>query len=164
MDGPLDNLTTHPTPQRRTVDQMLLSDGRSLPAETFTPTHDRRLLVVLDLINENLRRQLVIRDLASIVNLSPGRLAHLFKSEVGVSPQRYAINVRLEKAKELLESGVLSVKEIASEIGFPNVSSFCRSFKARYGTTPKKYRKIHLRMDLKSIVSFNYGVCLKERR
>ncbi len=83
-------------------------------------------------------------------------------SEVGVSPQRYVNKVRLEKAKELLESGVLSVKEISAEIGFPNVSSFCRGFKARYGTTPREYRKIHLRMDLKSIASFDYGVCLKD--
>jgi transcriptional regulator GlxA family with amidase domain len=149
MGGTLDNLTTHPTPQRRTADRMLLSgSGRSLPAETMPSTHDRRLLVVLELINENIRRQLMIRELATIVNLSPGRLAHLFKSEVGVSPQRYTNNVRLEKAKELLESSVLSVKEISSEIGFPNVSSFCRGFKARYGTTPREYRKIHLRIDL----------------
>ena len=158
MNGTSDNLTTPPMPQRRTVDQMLLPGGRSLPAETMTPTHDRRLVAVLELINENIRRQLMIRELAIIVNLSPGRLAHLFKSEVGVSPQRYANNVRLEKAKELLESGVLSVKEISSGIGFPNVSSFCRSFKARYRTTPREYRKVHLRMDLKSIASFDYGV------
>jgi transcriptional regulator GlxA family with amidase domain len=157
MNGTSDNLTTHPTPQRRTVDQMLLSGGRSLPAETMTPTHDRRLMVVLELINENIRRQLMIRELATIVNLSPGRLAHLFKSEVGVSPQRYANSVRLEKAKDLLESGVLSVKEISSEIGFPNVSSFCRSFKVRYGTTPREYRNIHLRVDLKSIASASLG-------
>ena len=164
MTTSLDNFTTHPTPQRRTVSQMLLSGARPLPAETMTPTEDRRLLMVLEFINENVRRQLVIRDLATVVNLSPGRLAHLFKSEVGLSPQRYANNVRLEKAKNLLESGVLSVKEISSEIGFPNVSSFCRCFKARYNTTPGRYRKIHLRMDLKSlVVSFDYGVCLKER-
>jgi len=142
---------------------MLLSGARSLPSETMTPIHDRRLLMVLEFINQNLRRQLVVRDLATVVNLSPGRLAHLFKSEVGLSPQRYASNVRLEKAKELLQSGVLSVKEISSEIGFPNVSSFCRCFKARYRTTPREYRNIYLRVDLKRIVSFDYSVCLKER-
>ena len=142
-----------PTPQRRAADRMLPSGGRSLPAETMAPTQDRRLLAVLTLINENLRWQSKIRELATIVNLSPGRLAHLFKNEVGVSPQRYVNNVRLKKAKELLESGVLSVKQISAEIGFPNVSCFCRSFKARYGTTPKEYRKIHLRIDLKSITA-----------
>ena len=156
MSGALDSLITHPTPQRRAADQMLLSGGWSLPAETMTPIHDRRLLVVLELINENIRRQLMIRELATIVNLSPGRLAHLFKSEVGVSPQRYVNKVRLEKARELLASGMLSVKEIAAEIGFPNVSTFCRSFRACYGTTPREYRNIHLRMDLSIASSTAY--------
>jgi AraC-like DNA-binding protein len=100
-----------------------------------------------------MQHQLVIQDLARAVNLSSGRLAHLFKSEIGVSPQRYLNNVRLKKAKELLESGMLSVKEIAAEIGFPNVSSFCRSFRACYGTTPREYRKIHLRLDFKSFAT-----------
>ncbi|MDX6529208.1 MAG: AraC family transcriptional regulator [Blastocatellia bacterium] len=156
MNGTLDNLTTHPTPQRRAADRMLLSGVWSLPADTTTPIHDRRLLVVLELINENIRRQLMIRELATIVNLSPGRLAHLFKSEVGVSPQRYVNKLRLEKAKELLASGMLSVKEIAAEIGFPNVSTFCRSFRACYATTPREYRNIHLRMDLSIAPSTAY--------
>lgn len=130
---------------------MLVMRRRPRPGEQTTPTHDRRLLLVLELINENMQRQLMIRELATVVHLSPGRLAHLFKSEVGISPQRYVNNVRLERAKELLESGMLSVKEIAAEIGFPNVSSFCRRFKACYGTTPREYRKINLRIDLKRI-------------
>jgi transcriptional regulator GlxA family with amidase domain len=158
MNGLLDNLTTHPMPQRRTADRMLLSGGRSLPPETLTPapTQDRRLLVILELISQDIRRQLIIREMATIVNLSPGRLAHLFKSEVGVSPQRYVNKVRLEKARELLASGMLSVKEIAAEIGFPNVSTLCRSFRVCYGTTPREYRNIHLRMDLSIAPSTAY--------
>ncbi len=116
-------------------------------------TYDRRLQLVLVLLDDNMRCQLAIRDLAEAVNLSPGRLAHLFKSEIGVSPQRYLNNLRLEKAKGCLENGVLRVKEIAAEFGFPNVSQFCRSFKARYGTTPKEYRKAHLKIELKSIAA-----------
>jgi transcriptional regulator GlxA family with amidase domain len=112
-------------------------------------TDDRRLLLVLMLVKDNLRRQLVVRDLADAVNLSAGRLAHLFKSEVGLSPQRYLNNLRMEKAKELLENGLLSVKEIAAEVGIPSASRFCRSFKSRYGATPREYRQAHLRLDLK---------------
>ena len=115
-------------------------------------TRDRRMLLVLMLVEESLRRQLLMGDIARAVNLSPGRLAHLFKSEMGVSPQRYLNNIRLEKARECLEDGVLSVKEIASEVGIRNVSRFCRSFKSRYGATPKEYRKTHLRLDLKSLI------------
>ena len=118
-----------------------------------TKTYDRRLLLVLMLLEDNMRRQLIIRDLATAVNLSSGRLAHLFKSEVGVSPQRYLNNIRIEKAKDLLENGLKSGKEVAAEVGIPNASRFCRSFKARYGITPKEYRKIHLKSIVVSFAS-----------
>lgn len=114
-------------------------------------THDRRILLALMLVGDNAGRHLLMADIARAVNLSPGRLAHLFKSEIGVSPQRYLNNLRLDKAREYLEKGVLSVKEIASQVGIPNVSRFCRSFRTRYGTTPKEYRKTHLRLDLESV-------------
>jgi AraC family transcriptional regulator of arabinose operon len=111
---------------------------------------DRRIVLAMMLVEEGTRRQFFIGDIARAVNLSTGRLAHLFKSEVGVSPQRYLMNIRLEKATELLEIGGLSVKEIAAEIGIASVSRFCRSFKSRYGVTPNEYRKTHLRLDLRT--------------
>ena len=144
------NLTHHPT-RFRIRHHEARSAGPMSGGENDRKMYDRRLLLVLMLIEDNVRRQLAIRDLAEAVNLSPSRLAHLFKSEVGVSPQRYLNNIRLEKAKECLESGMLSVKEVAAEVGFPNVSCFCRTFKARNGTTPKEYRKTHFRIDLDSI-------------
>ena len=128
-----------------------MSAGLTPRGQDGGATHDRRMLLVLMLVEDSTRRQLLMGDIARAVNLSPGRLAHLFKSEMGVSPQRYLNNIRLEKARECLESGVLSVKEIASEVGIPNVSRFCRTFKVRYGVTPKEYRKAHLRLDLKSV-------------
>jgi transcriptional regulator GlxA family with amidase domain len=106
------------------------------------------------LIEDNMRQQLAIQDLAVGVNLSAGRLAHLFKSELGVSPQRYLNHIRMERAKELLENGMLSGKEIAAEVGIPNASRFCRAFKARYGATPNEYRKTHLRLDPKIVTCY----------
>lgn len=142
------SLTHHPTRLRtnypEALSSSLISGGRH-----GAKIYDRRLLLVLMLIENNLRRQLAIRNLAEAVSLSPGRLAHLFKSEVGVSPQRYLNNIRLEKSKQCLENSLRSIKEIAAEVGFPNVSSFCRSFKARFGLTPREYRRAHLKIDLK---------------
>jgi transcriptional regulator GlxA family with amidase domain len=139
------NLRHHPT-QLRTGHHESVSAGPMLGGYDGGNTYDRRLRLVLVLVEDNMRRQLVIRDLATAVNLSSGRLAHLFKSEVGISPQRYLNNLRMEKAKELLENGLLSCKEIAAEVGIPNASRFCRSFKAQYGATPKEYRSTHLRI------------------
>ena len=145
------DLLDQPTNRFRNDSKQPLPTGLAPNEQSGRQTYDRRLLLVLMLVEDNMRRQLIIRDLATAVNLSSGRLAHLFKSEVGVSPQRYLNNIRMEKAKELLEDGVLSGKEIAAEVGIPNPSRFRRSFKSRYGTTPKEYRKTHLRLDLKSV-------------
>ena len=144
------NLLNRPTNHFGTGALHPVLAGLASPAQRGR-TYDRRLLKVLMLVEDNLRRQLVVGELAAAVNLSSGRLAHLFTSEFGVSPQRYLNHLRLAKAKELLENGMLSVKEIAAEVGFPNPSRFCRSFKARYGTTPKEYHKRHLRLDLKDM-------------
>ena len=93
------------------------------------------------MLEENSKQQWELTDIARIVNLSPGRLAHLFKSEVGVSIQQYLTQLRLKKARHQLESTFLSIKEIAASVGFRNVTSFTECFKTAVGTTPAKYRK-----------------------
>ena len=75
------------------------------------------------------------------VRLSPWRLAHLFKSEIGMSPQRYLTLVRLQRAKDRLASGFLPVQEIAISVGIPNPSQFTKTFKQITGQTPAQFRK-----------------------
>lgn len=106
-----------------------------------TVPQDRRVRVILILLEQNSHRQLAIADVARAVNLSPGRLAHLFKSEVGVSLQQYLTQIRLAKAKHQLETTFLSIKEIAAANGFPSVTRFTASFKETVGATPSEYRK-----------------------
>lgn len=64
MSTTLDNLNTHPTRQHPT-DQKLVVRRQSPPGENTTPTYDRRLLLVLELIDENMQRQLMIRELCT---------------------------------------------------------------------------------------------------
>jgi AraC-like DNA-binding protein len=109
-------------------------------------TRDRRVQVVRVLLEGSFDRKLGLRDMSAEVNLSPWRLAHLFKSETGMSPQRYLTLVRLQRAKVQLETSFLSVQEIGAAVGIPNPSQFTKSFKAAYGMTPVVYRKIHLRI------------------
>lgn len=104
-------------------------------------TQDRRVQLVIILLEQSSERQWELPDIAKIVNLSPGRLAHLFKSEIGLSIQQYLTKIRLLKAKHQLESGFLSIKEIAASVGFRNVTRFTASFKTAVGTTPAEYRR-----------------------
>ena len=104
---------------------------------------DRRVQMVRVLLEGSFHRKLGLREMSKTVNLSPWRLAHLFKSETGMSPQRYLTLVRLQRARHQLESTFLSIQEIGAAVGIPNPSQFTRSFKAAYGMTPIEYRKTH---------------------
>ena len=106
-------------------------------------SRDRRVQMVRVLLEDSFHRKLGLRDMSSRVNLSPWRLAHLFKSETGMSPQRYLTLVRLQRAKTHLETSFLSIQQIAAAVGIPNPSQFTKSFKAAYGMTPVEYRKTH---------------------
>lgn len=117
------------------------------PRTVRAKTPDRRVQVVRVLLEGSFDRKLGLRDMSAEVNLSPWRLAHLFKAEIGMSPQRYLTLVRLQRAKDLLETSFLSVQAISAAVGIPNPSQFTKSFKTAYGMTPVGYRKVHLRIQ-----------------
>jgi two-component system response regulator YesN len=108
---------------------------------TYLTPRDRRIQVVVMLLERNSRDQIGIDEMARLVNLSPGRLAHLFRSEMQLSIQQYVTQLRLTKAKDQLESTFLSVKEIAALVGFSSVTRFVVTFKNVVGATPAQYRK-----------------------
>ena len=66
---------------------------------------------------------------------------NFFKKNLGVSCIDYLISYRLRKATELLQHSSLSILEIASEVGFSNLSNFNRQFKKAYHMTPRQYRE-----------------------
>jgi AraC-like DNA-binding protein len=115
-------------------------------SRTDNGSRDRRVQVVKILIEDNYHRRLDLSEMAGAVNLSPWRLAHLFKDEVGISPLRYLTLVRLQKARQYLETGFLTVREIGASVGIPNPSHFNRSFKAAYGSSPLQHRNTHFRV------------------
>lgn len=54
---------------------------------------------------------------------------------------RFIRVVRMEKAKELLCNSNMKVAQVSEQVGIPNVSYFCRSFREYYGSSPESYRK-----------------------
>ena len=91
-------------------------------------------------MREDVRGEVSLAEFAQSVNLSVWRLCHIFKSDVGMPPIRYLRQLRMERAKGLLESSFLSVKEIAYQVGLNDESHFVRDFKSTYGYSPAIYR------------------------
>lgn len=79
--------------------------------------------------------------LAALVYLSPGYLSTVFKEETGVTLNRFIREVRMNKAKELLENTNKKISQIAKEVGFSNSSYFCRSFREFFGDSPESCRR-----------------------
>lgn len=101
---------------------------------------DKRVEKIIQMMREDVRGELSLAEFAQSVNLSVWRLCHIFKSDVGMPPMRYLRVLRMERAKDLLESSFLSVKEIAFRVGLNDESHFVRDFKTTYGSSPALYR------------------------
>jgi AraC-like DNA-binding protein len=101
---------------------------------------DKRVEKIIQMMRDDVRGELSLADFAQAVNLSVWRLCHIFKSDVGMPPIRYLRLLRMERAKDLLESSFLSVKEIAFQVGLNDESHFVRDFKSTYGFSPALYR------------------------
>lgn len=81
-----------------------------------------------------------IEEIAKTCNVSTSYFRRLFKEYSGKSPCDYRIDLRMNMAKELLESGETTLDYIADSLNFENTSYFCRIFKNKFGITPSQYK------------------------
>lgn len=90
---------------------------------------------------ENCSGDVTVKLLAEkVFFMNPAYLSHLFKEKTGESYSVYLKQIRLKKAKELLQKSTCSVTEVALITGYNDTSQFIRIFKQETGMTPKKYR------------------------
>jgi ligand-binding sensor domain-containing protein/signal transduction histidine kinase/DNA-binding response OmpR family regulator len=113
-------------------------NGITPKAKEKTTTLDNDFIKnVLHYINENISEtELSVEDLASKVFLSRSQLYRKIKTLTGVSVNEFIRNVRLEKAKELIELGNDNITEISYKVGFSSPSYFTKCYKDKYGYLP----------------------------
>jgi AraC family transcriptional regulator len=98
-----------------------------------------KLQQVIDYIDAYLDRDLSLKELANVVQMSPHYFSQLFKSTTGITPHQYVLRCRIEQAKNLMRQGKLSIAEIATKVGFVDQSHLHRHFKRLMGVTPKTF-------------------------
>jgi AraC family transcriptional regulator of arabinose operon len=101
---------------------------------------DPRVVEVLSIISANMKESHSIESLARKVSLSPSRLSHLFKDEVGDSIVETLTKLRLKQAARLLEHTSRQIAEIAEDVGYRDAFYFTKQFHACYGMSPSKFR------------------------
>lgn len=91
---------------------------------------------------DHLSEQLPVGSLAAAFHLSPSRFAHRFRDAFGTSPQAYVEGCRIEMARRLLLTTVMSVKEVALTCGFNDPLYFSKRFFHATGSAPSRWRNL----------------------
>lgn len=108
------------------------------PQQTDWNAHQARLAVRY--IHDNLNRRLTIEEIAAQIHVSPRHLSRLFARFAGTSPAIYIERARLDRAASLLRDQSTSIKEVAIQVGYPDVHHFSRVFSRHFGTPPGRFR------------------------
>lgn len=102
---------------------------------------DRRIDVARTYLEQQLHRPITLSQLATVSSLSVRQLTSLFQQHLGRSPQQYLLELRMHKARQLLESSDLQVQLVAEQIGYTNLAAFSDRFRRYYGKSPRHFRQ-----------------------
>jgi transcriptional regulator GlxA family with amidase domain len=132
---------------RAEMARFALDDPAASEARYFTGfapplTHgDRAVLRAQEWVHMRDGRGVSLAALATAAGLERRTLLRRFASATGRTPMEYCRLVRIARAREVLEGGETSQKEIAQSLGYRDVASFARAFRKATGWTPGAYRK-----------------------
>jgi transcriptional regulator GlxA family with amidase domain len=102
---------------------------------------DPRVRHVIALLEQRPEAPPTAAELSRAVNLSTAHLARLFRRETGMSPGSFGRRLRLERARRLLQTSFMTVKEVMAASGWNDPSHFSREFKRQHGQSPLAFRR-----------------------
>jgi len=124
---------------------MLLRELKSnLPDETNRRQYSdiKGIRKAIDFMTEHCAENLSLEDMAQLTNYSPFHFIKIFKSETGNTPFQYLLDIKLNRAKDMLtHRKEMTITEICYLCGFNNLSHFTAVFKRKTGVSPSKYRQ-----------------------
>lgn len=120
------------------------SDRQKLPSHIKLERTRSPLLTIVDLMEENVSDPVDMRQLIDKVSLSRRQVERLFERDMGMSPKRFYLKIRLDRARELLIHSSMPVVDIAVATGFISASHFAKTFKSFFGISPTGSRKYDL--------------------
>lgn len=103
----------------------------------------RALIMAFAFIERNITENFSLDDLSRAAGVSRFHFSRLFRVSTGESPMAYALRLRIERAKEMLERGDRTVCEIAMDLSFFDQSHFSRTFRRITGLSPSEFMRRH---------------------
>ena len=116
-------------------------DQQRVPLKHLIGHQSGKLVVAVELMEANIKEPISQKDLALYVGLSRRQLQRLFQRYLMCTPSRYYLQLRLQRARELLRQTSMSLVEISASTGFVSSSHFSKSYKEFYGHSPSAERQ-----------------------
>ncbi len=117
-------------------------DKQRIPLKLLVGTNQPKLTEAVALMEANLEELIALDDLAALVGISRRQLERLFKKYLNCVPRRYYLDLRLQKARQLLLQTDKSVAEVAIACGFVSAPHFSKSYRDRYNVSPRDERAL----------------------
>lgn len=114
---------------------------KNQPAPKGPESGDRYIGKAIDYIMKNYASRLTVAEIAKALQIDRSYLFMLFKEHVGLPPQQFIIQVKMEKAVEFLKNSGLSIGDVARSVGYDDPFQFSKTFKKTKGQSPINYRK-----------------------
>lgn len=119
-----------------------MNDNQRIPLKHMIGNQSHKLVSVVELMEANIREPIGQEDLANYVDLSRRQIQRLFQRYLFCTPSRYYLQIRLQRARELLRQSYMSLVEISTICGFVSASHFSKSYKEFYGHAPSTERQL----------------------
>ncbi len=103
--------------------------------------HHVKLVKSIELMEAEIEEPLSTTELAEAVNLSSRQLSRLFKEHLKMSPGQFYLELRLDRAHQMLLHSEMSVNSIAFACGFQSQSHFSRVYREKFGFSPRQTRR-----------------------
>ena len=124
------------------LSMLVVTDDADKPSAKNS-SHKELIYNAIRFMQTNIREPFSIKKYAKLCAMSESRFSTLFKEIVGTSPLRFFTRIKLEQAHYLLSDTTVSVKEIATQIGFDDEFYFSRLFHKYNGVSPTQFRNMH---------------------
>jgi AraC-like DNA-binding protein len=127
-----------------TIVSRLLAHAERAPNVERAANEPRAVAAAKSYLHDNLETPVTLSELAAAAGLSRFRLVRAFAEAVGLPPHAYHVQIRVERARQLLRDG-LSGAQTAADLGFVDQAHFTRHFKRIMRVTPGEYRRSQAR-------------------